>query len=74
MQLILTASDPAQTALTVVDGTTDTGMRLLAGAEWVDEPVVVCGRLITSRKPADLPLFAKALLHALGPAETIGPK
>ena len=34
MQLILTAGDPAQTALTVVDGTTDTGMRLLAGAEW----------------------------------------
>ena len=47
---------------------------ILAGAEWVDEPVVVCGRLITSRKPADLPLFAKALLHALGPAETIAPK
>jgi len=38
---------------------------VLAGADWVDEPVVVCGRLITSRKPADLPMFMKALLNAL---------
>jgi protease I len=26
-----------------------------AGAEWTDEPVVVDGRLITSRKSDDLP-------------------
>ena len=38
---------------------------VLAGADWGDEPVVVCGRLITSRKPADLPMFMKALLNAL---------
>jgi protease I len=36
-----------------------------AGAEWTDEPVVVDGRLITSRKPADLPLFNDALLKEL---------
>jgi protease I len=28
-----------------------------AGAEWVDEEVVVDGNLISSRKPADLPAF-----------------
>ncbi|MCS7216702.1 MAG: type 1 glutamine amidotransferase [Candidatus Bipolaricaulota bacterium] len=36
-----------------------------AGAIWVDEPVVVDGNLITSRVPADLPLFVRALLQAL---------
>src|SRR5215475_9810346 len=28
-----------------------------AGAEWVDEEVVVDGNLVSSRKPADLPAF-----------------
>jgi protease I len=36
-----------------------------AGAEWSDEPVVVDGRLITSRKPDDLPLFNDAILKEL---------
>lgn len=36
-----------------------------AGATWVDEEVVVDGTLITSRKPADLPAFNRALLDAL---------
>jgi len=36
-----------------------------AGGEWVDEPVVCDGCLITSRKPADLPAFNQALLKAL---------
>jgi protease I len=36
-----------------------------AGAEWTDEPVVVDGRLITSRKPDDLPVFNDALLKEL---------
>ncbi len=36
-----------------------------AGARWVDREVVVDGNLITSRKPADLPAFSKALLEAL---------
>lgn len=38
---------------------------VLAGAEWIDEPVVVCERVITSRRPTDLPFFAKALLEEL---------
>jgi protease I len=33
-----------------------------AGAEWVDEEVVVDGNLVTSRKPDDLPAFNDALL------------
>ena len=37
-----------------------------AGAEWVDEPVVRDGNLITSRVPDDLPAFCRAILEALG--------
>ena len=40
-----------------------------AGAEWVDEPVVVDGNLVTSRQPADLPDFCRAILQALGVRE-----
>ena len=36
-----------------------------AGATWVDEPVVRDGNIITSRKPADLPKFNKAIIEAL---------
>jgi len=36
-----------------------------AGAEWVDEAVVRNGNIITSRKPADLPKFNKAIIEAL---------
>jgi protease I len=36
-----------------------------AGADWVDEEVVVDGNLITSRKPDDLPAFNSALIKAL---------
>ena len=37
-----------------------------AGATWVDEEVHVDGKLITSRKPADLPAFSRAILDQLG--------
>ncbi len=36
-----------------------------AGANWLDEAVVVDGNLISSRTPADLPHFCKALIAAL---------
>jgi len=36
-----------------------------AGMIWEDAPVVVDGNLITSRTPADLPHFSRALLKAL---------
>ncbi|MXG88189.1 type 1 glutamine amidotransferase domain-containing protein [Nocardioides flavescens] len=36
-----------------------------AGADWVDEEVVVDGNLITSRDPDDLPAFISAIQDAL---------
>jgi len=36
-----------------------------AGMLWEDSPVVVDGNLISSRTPADLPAFCKALIAAL---------
>jgi protease I len=43
-----------------------------AGADWVDEAVVVDGNLITSRRPPDLGAFCGAIIEALsrsGPEE-----
>jgi protease I len=34
-----------------------------AGAEWVDEEVRVDGRLVSSRKPADIPAFNRELVR-----------
>jgi protease I len=39
-----------------------------AGADWVDQEVVVDGNLITSRKPDDLPAFMRAVIKAVGRA------
>ncbi|MDB4956574.1 MAG: intracellular protease, PfpI family [Myxococcales bacterium] len=36
-----------------------------AGATWLDEEVVTDGRIITSRKPDDLPAFSAAIRDAL---------
>jgi protease I len=36
-----------------------------AGAEWVDEPVVRDGNIITSRTPDDLPMFLRAIMDAI---------
>ena len=36
-----------------------------AGANWIDEEVVVDDNLITSRKPDDLPAFMRAVIAAL---------
>jgi protease I len=33
-----------------------------AGGQWVDQPVTVDDRLITSRKPADIPAFSAAIV------------
>jgi len=55
----------------VVDGRTVTSWPSIrtdlrnAGAEVVDEQVVVDGNFITSRKPDDIPAFSKALIEAL---------
>lgn len=36
-----------------------------AGANWVDEEVVVDGSFVTSRKPEDIPAFSKAIVQRL---------
>lgn len=38
-----------------------------AGANWVDKTVCQDGNIITSRKPADIPRFNKAIVDALKP-------
>jgi protease I len=42
-----------------------------AGADWVDEEVVVDGNLITSRRPDDLPAFCRAIIRELGGSERV---
>jgi len=42
-----------------------------AGAQWVDEEVVVDGNLISSRKPDDLPAFNRELLKLLQAGKTV---
>jgi protease I len=39
-----------------------------AGAQWVDREVVVDGRLVTSRKPDDLPAFCARTIETFGEA------
>ncbi|SNR48638.1 type 1 glutamine amidotransferase domain-containing protein [Blastococcus mobilis] len=43
-----------------------------AGADWVDEEVVVDGNLITSRNPDDLDAFSAAILEEFARAEEEG--
>jgi protease I len=45
-----------------------------AGAQWVDEEVVIEGKLITSRKPADIPAFNQAILVLLEETDVCPPK
>lgn len=37
-----------------------------AGAQWVDEPVVVDDGLVTSRKPDDIPVFNQKMIETFG--------
>ena len=41
-----------------------------AGAEWVDEEVVVDRNLITSRQPDDLPAFLRTIIKQLAERPT----
>ena len=56
----------------IVNGKTVTGWPSIrtdlknAGANVVDQEVVVDGNLITSRKPDDIPAFSKALIESIG--------
>jgi protease I len=37
-----------------------------AGGQWTDQPVVIDDKLITSRKPADIPAFSAAIVKEFG--------
>lgn len=39
-----------------------------AGADWVDETVVIDGKLVTSRNPDDLPAFCDGIVKVFGAA------
>jgi protease I len=39
---------------------------LNAGAEWVNEPAVIDGHIVSARSVKDLPAFMTAVLHVLG--------
>jgi len=39
-----------------------------AGAEWMDQEVVVDGNLVSSRKPDDIPAFNRAMIDLFGQA------
>jgi protease I len=45
-----------------------------AGAQWVDEEVVIDGKLVTSRKPADIPAFNRAIQVLLEETDVCPPK
>lgn len=40
-----------------------------AGAHWVDQEVVVDGRLVTSRKPDDIPAFNQQMIELFAQRE-----
>ncbi|CAA9583400.1 MAG: Intracellular protease [uncultured Thermomicrobiales bacterium] len=62
-QLLISAKVLGGRTLTAVNKIADDVVN--AGATYVDEPLVVDGNLITSRVPADLPVFNEALAKAL---------
>ena len=41
-----------------------------AGAEWIDKGVVVDCKLVSARKPDDIPAFNRAMIEVFGKAET----
>ncbi|UCE51201.1 MAG: DJ-1/PfpI family protein [Desulfobacterales bacterium] len=41
------------------------GKKALIPVDWIDQEVVVDGKLITSRKPDDLPAFMRAVINTL---------
>jgi protease I len=45
-----------------------------AGAEWVDEPVVVDQGWVTSRKPSDIPAFNEKILEEFAEGVHAGPR
>ncbi len=69
-QLLITADLLRGRTVTCYQGIRDDVK--LAGANYIDQVVVVDGNLITSRKPEDIPEFNKAIAKALGLATRVG--
>lgn len=67
-QLLISAKVLDGRTLTSVNKIRDDVMN--AGANYVDEPLVEDGNLITSRTPADLPVFNEAMGRAVGVGAT----
>ena len=44
-----------------------------AGADWVDEEVVIDGNLVTSRNPDDLDAFGAAMVERFAAEDEFGP-
>ena len=44
-----------------------------AGAQWVDEEVVVDGNLVTSRKPDDIPAFSREVIRMISDSQAGAP-
>lgn len=63
-QLLISAKVVERRTLTSVNKIRDDLIN--AGANYVDEPLVIDGNLITSRVPGDLPRFNDALSQAVG--------
>ena len=42
-----------------------------AGAEWVDQEVVVDANLVSSRKPADIPAFSREMIELFSQAHAL---
>ncbi len=62
-QLLITARRVSGRRLTSYWGIKDD--LVVAGAEWVDEPVVVDGNLVTSRYPPDIPFWMREFFRLL---------
>jgi protease I len=63
---LIEAGDPPSEALRGVRMTSYPSIRtdlMNAGADWIDEPVVVDGNLITSRGPQDLQIFNRTMIE-----------
>jgi protease I len=45
-----------------------------AGAEWVDEPAVTDGNMVSSRNPDDIPMFNKAMIELFSNARGLDKK
>jgi protease I len=65
-QLLISSDSVSGRTLTAVNKIRDDVRN--AGGNYVDEPLVVDGNLITSRVPGDLPKFNDALVSALMPS------